>query len=64
MREGIIKAKGQPTELEKILENQMSDKELKIKKYKKLMQLIPKKQPNQKVGRSKQTFLQRSHKDC
>ena len=40
MREGIFKAKGQgqPTELEKILENQMSDKELKIKKYKKLIQ--------------------------
>ena len=38
MRGGIFKAKGQPTDLEKILENQMSDKELKIKKYKKLTQ--------------------------
>ena len=45
MREGIIKAKGQPTELEKILENQMSDKELKIKKYKKLIQSNNDKKP-------------------
>ena len=64
MKETISKVKRQPTEWEKILANEATDKELISKIYKQLMQLNTKKkeQPNQKVGQStKQTFLQRRH---
>ena len=64
-KETISKAKRQPSEWEKIIANETTDKGLISKIYKELIQLnARKKQPNQKVGkRPKQTFLQRRHAD-
>ena len=66
MKETISKLKRQPSEWEKIIANETTDKELISKIYQQFMQLNTRKnkQPNQKVGqRTKQTFLQRSHTD-
>ena len=51
--------------MEKIKANETTDKELISKKYtSSSYNSIPRKQPNQKVGkRPKQTFLQRRHTD-
>ena len=66
MKETISKVKRQPSEWEKIIANEATDKEL-ISKY---IQATPAAQfqknkwPNQKMGqRTKQTFLQRRHTD-
>ena len=65
MRETINKVKRQPSEWEKIIANETTDKELISKIYKQLMQLNTGKLNNPiKVGkRTKQTFLQRRHTD-
>ena len=65
-KETISKAKRQPSEWEKIIANETTDKGLISKIYKELIQLnARKKQPNQKVGkRPKHTFLQRKHTDA
>ena len=65
-KEIINKVKRQPSEWEKIVANEATDKELISKIYKQLLQLNTRKisNPVKKVGqRSKQTFLQRSHID-
>ena len=65
-KEAISKVKRQPSEWEKIIANEATDKELISKIYKQLLQLNTRKisNPVKKVGqRSKQTFLQRSHID-
>ena len=65
-KETISEVKRQPSEWEKIIANETTDKELISKIYQQFMQLNTRKnkQPNQKVGqRTKQTFLQRSHTD-
>ena len=62
----ISKGKRQPSEWEKIIENEANDKELISKIYKQPIQLNTRKskRPNQKMGqRTKQTFLQRRHTD-
>ena len=61
-KETINKVKRQPSQWEKIVANETTDKGLISKIYKQLIQLNTKKnkQSNQKTGRrSKQTFLQR-----
>ena len=64
--------KRQPSEWEKIIAREITDKELISKIYKKLIQLNTKKnkkpktqkQPYQKVGKGpEETFLQRRHTD-
>ena len=56
--ETISKVKRQPSEWEKIIANEKTDKGLISKLYKQLIQ------PNPKVGkRPKQTFIQRRHMD-
>ena len=64
-KETINKMKRQPSEWEKVLANEATDKGLISKIYKQLISSISKnKQPNQKMGgRPKQTFLQRRHTD-
>ena len=64
-KETISKVKRQPSEWEKIIANETTDKGLVSKIYKQLIQLNARKtKPNQKVGkRPKQTFLQRRHTD-
>ena len=65
-KETISEVKRQPSEWEKIIANETTDKELISKIYQQFMQLNTRKnkQPNQKVGqRTKQTFLQRRHTD-
>ena len=65
-KETISKVKQQPSEWEKIIANETTDKGLISKVYKQLIQLNTRKtkQPNQKRGkRPKQTFLQRGHTD-
>ena len=58
------KMKRQRMDWEKILANNATDKGLISKIYKQLLQFITKnKQFNQKMGRPKQTFLQRRHTD-
>ena len=57
MRETLSKVKGQPSEWEKIIANEATDKQLISKIYKQLMQLNSRKnkRPNQKIGqRAKQ----------
>ena len=63
--ETISKVKRQPSEWEKIIADETTDKGLISKIHKQRTQLNNKnKQPNQKVGkRPKQTFLQRRHTD-
>ena len=65
MKETISKVKRQPSEWEKIIANEATDKELISKIYKQFLQLNSrKKRPNQKMGqRTKKTFLQRRHID-
>ena len=65
-KETINKEKRQPSECEKIIANETTDKGLISKIYKQLIQVNTRKnkQPNQKVGkRPKQTFLQRHTND-
>ena len=65
-KETISKVKRQPSEWEKIIENEATDKELISKIYKKLMQLNTRKINNliKKMGqRTKQASLQRRHTD-
>ena len=63
-KETTNKVKRQPSEWEKIITNETTDKGLISKIYKQLIQYQKNKQPNQKVGkRPKQTFLQRQHID-
>ena len=66
MKETISKGKIQPSEWEKIIANEATDKELISKIYKQFLQLNSRKisDPIKKLGqRSKQTFLQRRHTD-
>ena len=66
MKETIRKVKRQPSEWEKIIETETTDKELISKIYKQLMQLNIRKisDPIKKMGqKTKQTFLQRRHTD-
>ena len=64
-KETLSKVKRQPSEWEKIIANETTDKGLISKIYKQLIQLSTRKQPNQKMGkRPKQTFLQRRHTDA
>ena len=64
-KETISKVKRQPSEWEKIIANETTDKGLISKICKQLIPFCQKnKQPNQKVEkRPKQTFLQRRHAD-
>ena len=65
-KEAISKVKRHPSEWEKIIANEATDKELISKIYNQLLQLDTRKisDPVKKMGqRSKQTFLQRSHID-
>ena len=63
-KESISKVKKQPSEWEKIITNEATDKELISKIYKQFLQLNSRKinDPIKKMGqRTKQTFLQRRH---
>ena len=72
-KETISKVKRQPSEWEKIIANETTDKGLTSKVCKQLIQVNTRnknkkptknKQPNQNVGkRPKQTFLQRGNRD-
>ena len=64
-KETISKVKRQPSELEKIIANETTDKGLISKiQAAHTTQCQKNKQPNQKEGkRLKQTFLQRRHTD-
>ena len=65
-KETISKVKRQPSEWEKIIANEATDKELISKIYKQLLKLNFKKinDPIKKMGqRTKYTFLQRRHTD-
>ena len=65
-KETISKVKRQPSEWEKIIANEATDKELISKIYKQLLQLNSQKinDPIKKMcQRTKQTFLQRRHTD-
>ena len=66
-KETISKVKRQPSEWQKIMANETTDKCFICKTYKKLIQLNirkKKKKPNHKVGkRPKQKFLQRRPTD-
>ena len=69
-KEAISKIKRQPSEWEKLIANETTDKGLISKMYKQIIfvfQYQKNKQPNQKKKRkgrrSKQTFLQRIHAD-
>ena len=72
MKEAISKVKRQPSEWEKIIANEATDKELISKIYKQLLQLNFRKindplkkwaKELNKKTRTKQTFLQRRHTD-
>ena len=65
-KETLSTVKRQPSEWEKIIANEATDKELISKIYKQLLQLNSRKinDPIKKMGqRTKQTFLQRRHTD-
>ena len=65
-KETISKVKRQPSEWDKIIANEATDKELISKIYKQLLLLNSRKinDPIEKMGqRTKQTFLQRRHTD-
>ena len=63
-KETISKVKRQPSEWEKIIENETTDKGLISKIYKQLIQLNTRKTNNPiKKWETKQTFLQRRHTD-
>ena len=64
-KETISKVKRQPSEWEKIIASEITDKGLISKIYKQLIQLIARKanNPIKKLERPKQTFLQRGHTD-
>ena len=65
-KETISKVKRQPSEWEKIIANETTDKQLISKIYKQLLQLNFRKinDPIKKMSqRTKQTFLQRRHTD-
>ena len=65
-KETISKVKRQPSEWEKIIANEATDKELISKIYKQLMQLNIRKisDPIKKMGqKTKQAFLQKRHTD-
>ena len=64
-KEIISKVKRPPSEWEKIIANEATDKQLISKIYKQLLQLNSRKinDPIKKWGRAIQTFLQRRHKD-
>ena len=64
-KETISKVKRQPSEWEKIIANEATNKELISKIYKQILQLNSRKISDQsKTGqRTKQTFLQRRHTD-
>uniref|UniRef100_A0A8D1K027 Uncharacterized protein n=1 Tax=Sus scrofa TaxID=9823 RepID=A0A8D1K027_PIG len=63
-KETLSKTKRQPTELEKIFANEVTDKGLISKIYKHLQLNTKSKQPHRKMGRrSKQTILQRRQTD-
>ena len=63
MKETISKVKRQPSEWEKIIANEATDKELISKIYKPLLQLNSRKirDPIKEGQRTKQIFLQRRH---
>ena len=66
MKETISKVKRQPSEWEKIIANEATDKELISKNIQATpaAQFQKNKRPNQKIGqRTKQTFLPRRHTD-
>ena len=66
MKETIRKVKRQPSEQEKIIANEATDKELISKIYKQFMQLSTRKMNNpvKNMGqRTKQTLPQRRHTD-
>ena len=64
MKETISKVKRQPSEWEKIIVNEATDKELISKTSNSCSSIPENKRPNQKAGqRTKQTFLQRRHTD-
>ena len=66
MKETLSKVKIHPSEWEKIIANEATDKELISKIYKQLLQLNYRKinDPIKKIGqRTKQTVLQRRHTD-
>ena len=64
MKETISKVKRQPSEWEKIIANETTDKELFSKIYKQLMQLNTRKMNNpiKKWARTKLIFLQRRYR--
>ena len=65
MKETITKVKRQPSEWERIIANEATDKEfISNIQATPVAQFQKNKRPNQKVGqRTKQTFLQRRHTD-
>ena len=66
MKATISKVKRQPSQWEKIIANEATDKQLTSKIYKATpaAQFQKNKRTNQKMGqRTKQTFLQRRHTD-
>ena len=66
MKETISKVKRQPSEWEKIIENETTDKGLISKIYKQLIQLNTRKTnttTKKWEKKPKQTFLQRRHTD-
>ena len=66
MKETISKVKRQPSEWEKIIANEATEKRINLKNIQAAhaAQYQKNKQPNQKmVQRIKQTFLQRRHTD-